>query len=57
MLYMLITDDGIDQICETKATANKEKRDLVKMGCNVKIKQFETWEAANAYEDKYNAKR
>ncbi len=53
MLYVLIADGTFDQICETSATANKEKRDLIKLGCEVKIKKFPNWESAQAYADKF----
>lgn len=53
-VYTLITEDGIDQHCETEAQAKREKRDLEKMGCTVKIKKFNSWAEAEAYEDKQN---
>ena len=54
MIYVIIADDTIDQICETKQIANKEKRDLQDMGCVVKIKPFNTWAEAEAFEDNFN---
>lgn len=54
MLYVIVADGAFDQVCETKATALKEKRDLVKLGCEVKIKEFATWAEVDAYEDKLN---
>ena len=36
--YLIIADGTLDQICETKADANREKRDLKAMGCRVRIK-------------------
>ena len=52
---MIIADGTIDQICETKGTANKEKRDLENMGCTVKIKKFNTWQEADDYQTKKEA--
>jgi len=54
MLYVIIADGSFDQVCETKAQADKEKRDLVKMGCEVKVKPVADWAAADALEDKLN---
>lgn len=54
-IYTLITEDGVDQHCETLAQANKEKRDLQALGCTVKIKKFNSWADAQAYEDKLNS--
>jgi len=41
-VFAVITEDGLDQVVETKAIAEREKRDLVKMGCSVRIKEFPT---------------
>ena len=35
--YLIIADGSLDQICETKADADREKRDLKAMGCNVRV--------------------
>lgn len=52
-VYMILCDGDVDQIVETKAIAEREKKDLIKLGCdNVKIKIFPSWEAAEAYETK-----
>lgn len=56
MLYVIIADNTFDQVCETKTAAQREKRDLEKMGCEVRIKTVADWEAANALEDKMAAK-
>lgn len=53
-VYAVITEDGLDQFCDTKAQASKEKKDLEKMGCAVKIKTFDSWADAHAFEDKLN---
>ena len=53
MVYVLITEDGVDQIVETKEIAQREKHDLVKLGCSVKIKEFASWELAQAFADKF----
>lgn len=52
-LFVLVADGTFDQICETKATANKEKKDLEKMGCEVRIKKCASWDEANAYSVKF----
>lgn len=52
MVYVIITEDGIDQIVEGKAQCNKEVMDLRAMGCTVKVKAFATWKEAEAFEDK-----
>jgi hypothetical protein len=54
MLYVVIADGAFDQVCETKAQAEKEKRDLVRMGCEVRIKPVKDWAKVNALEDKMN---
>lgn len=54
MLYVIIADATFDQVCEAKAQALKEKRDLEKLGCEVKIKKVADWAAANALEEKMN---
>lgn len=35
--YILYADGYLDQVCDTHEQAQKEKRDLVAMGCSVKI--------------------
>lgn len=52
MLYCVIADGTFDQVCETKALAKKEERDLRRMGCEVKIKPVADWQEANALEDR-----
>ena len=52
MLYVIIADNTFDQVCETEAQAKREKRDLEKMGCAVKVKRVADWAAANALEEK-----
>ena len=54
MLYVIIADGSFDQVCETKAQAEKERRDLVRMGCEVRVKAVKDWTAAEALEDKMN---
>lgn len=52
-VYAILTDDGLDQVCGTKSEANKEVRDLRKMGFdNVKIKRFNSWSEFDAWEEK-----
>lgn len=35
--FIILADGEVDQVCENRQTANKEKRDLIAMGCQVKI--------------------
>lgn len=35
--YLIIADGMLDQLCETKADADREKRYLKSMGCRVRI--------------------
>ncbi|CAB4138773.1 hypothetical protein UFOVP344_45 [uncultured Caudovirales phage] len=51
-VFVILADGEIDQMVETQAIANREKRDLEKMGCTVKIKKFEDWQQAEAFETK-----
>lgn len=51
--FMVICDGACDQICGTKAEAQREARDLKRMGFEgVKVRAFTTWADAHAYEDK-----
>lgn len=36
-LYVLVTEDGLDQICETEQTAMQERKDLKAMCNNVRM--------------------
>lgn len=51
-IFAIIADGIFDQVCETKALAEKEKRDLIAMGCNVKIIKT-TWQESDKLEEKY----
>lgn len=57
-VFMLIADGECDQIVDDVAIAHKEKKDLEKLGCVVKVRIFtggtknEAWAKAEAYEDK-----
>ena len=42
----------VDQTVEGDAIMKREKRDLIKMGCKVKVKKFASWDEAEAYEVK-----
>lgn len=53
MIYVIIADGEIDQIVEGKAIAQREKRDLQRMGCEVKLKAFEHWDAAHEFESRH----
>jgi hypothetical protein len=37
LAYIIVTDDGIDQICESYLSAKREARDLRAMGRNVRV--------------------
>lgn len=51
--WVIICDGDVDQICYSKREADKEVKDLGKMGFdNVKAKKFPTWAAAEEYADK-----
>lgn len=52
MVYMLIADGEPDQIVETQEIAKREAGELRRLGCNVRVKPFATWEEAYAYEDR-----
>lgn len=54
MLFVIIADGTFDQVCETEAQAKREKRDLEKMGCEVRIRKVKDWAEANALEEKMN---
>lgn len=52
-VFMILTADGVDQIVETKAIALRERRDLIRLGCDpVRIREFPSWAEAEAYQDK-----
>lgn len=52
MIYVLIADGEVDQVCETKRDKDREVRDLRKMGCHVIAHAFATWDSAQAFIDK-----
>lgn len=56
MLYCIIADGTFDQVCETKAQADREKRDLERMGCEVRVRKVADWAAANALEDRLSGR-
>lgn len=43
MPYIVITEDGVDQVVDTKKEAEAEKRDLKAMGFSVQIRHCKTW--------------
>jgi hypothetical protein len=51
-IYALITEYGIDQVCECSDIAKREAKELRSMGCTVKIKAFDSWDAYNQFETK-----
>lgn len=55
-VYVVIADGSIDIIQTGKVHVDKHVKDLKKMGCEVKVKSFPTWAAAEAFEDKFNAR-
>lgn len=50
--YVVVADGEVDQIVETVALADRERRDLEAMGCRVRIKVCASMEAAERYADK-----
>lgn len=55
--FVVLCDGEVDQICGSKAEAQREVKDLKKMGFeNVKMKAFASWAEAHAFEDKINAR-
>lgn len=46
MVYAVITEDGLDQVCYAKADAQREAKDLRAMGFTVKVRTFESEDAA-----------
>ena len=55
MLYAILTEDGLDQVVETKEQATKEVKYLKEIIGNVRVKKFHTWEALDAFEEKLNS--
>ena len=56
MLYAILTEDGLDQVVETKEQATKEVKYLREIArCKVRVKKFDTWEALDAFEEKLNS--
>ncbi len=57
-VFMLIADGECDQIVESNIVAQRERKDLIALGCTVRVRVFqrptlaEAWAAAEAYEDK-----
>ena len=52
--YVIIADNEVDQIVETKEIAAREKRDLVEMGCAVRIREFASMRDAEEWVDLKN---
>jgi ABC-type metal ion transport system substrate-binding protein len=52
MLYALITEYGLDQVCESREDMIRERKDLRAMGCNVKTRTFADWASLNAATDR-----
>lgn len=53
MLWVILADGAYDQTCTTKQDADKERRDLRKMGFDVRIKPVKDWDEAYKCEEKY----
>lgn len=57
-VYMILCDGECDQIVDDLLFAKREKADLEKLGCTVRIRIFRdtnetgAWERAHAYESK-----
>jgi hypothetical protein len=50
-LYAIVADGCLDQIVETKTLAEKEKRDLIALGCDrVRIVPCADWVAVDRLE-------
>lgn len=52
MLYALVTEYGLDQVCETRKDMVRERADLRAMGCTVKVRSFVDWDSLNAAESR-----
>jgi len=52
MIYVLIADGSVDQIVTTEAIAKREAKDLRRLGCTVKVKAVQDWQAAYEIEAK-----
>jgi hypothetical protein len=50
MLYVIIADGTFDQVCTDKRDMERERRDLKRMGCTVKVKPVASWQEADAIE-------
>ena len=50
--WVIVADGEIDQIVGSEREAKREARDLREMGCTVKVRQFDSWHAAEDYADK-----
>jgi len=49
--YIIYADGSLDQVCETLADANREKRNLKDMGCKVRMYAC-AWEDQDSTIDK-----
>lgn len=52
MVYALIADGEYDATWETREQADREAKDLRRMGYRVRIKELPSWEAAEALEER-----
>ena len=52
MLYVILADGEFDQVCETIADARRERKDLKKIGCTVRVVTCADWSAVDALEQK-----
>lgn len=53
-LFAIIADGQFDQVVETKPLAEREKRDLSRLGFVVRIIQCAEWATANKIEQQYS---
>lgn len=52
MLYALITEYGLDQVCETRGDMLRERKDLRDMGCTVKVLTFADWASLESAQER-----
>lgn len=55
-IIVIVADNAVDQIVECPTVAAKERADLRAMGCTVRSKTFDNWEAANDWADRIGSR-
>lgn len=53
--FIISTEDGVDQICETRGDANREAKDLRAMGCKVVVTVV-PWDKQDAAVDRIESR-